>query len=52
MNAVPDSTTGMFAVVATTGTTHAGLIDDLDDIAEACERHQVWLHVDGVYGGA
>ncbi|MDX3585880.1 aminotransferase class V-fold PLP-dependent enzyme [Streptomyces europaeiscabiei] len=52
VNAVLESTTGVFAVVATAGTTNAGLIDDLDDIADACERHHVWLHIDGAYGGA
>jgi glutamate/tyrosine decarboxylase-like PLP-dependent enzyme len=43
---------GVFAVVATAGTTNAGLVDELDSIADACERHGVWLHVDGAYGGA
>ncbi|MFF7073977.1 pyridoxal phosphate-dependent decarboxylase family protein [Streptomyces pseudovenezuelae] len=52
VDTVLDSTTGVFAVVATAGTTNAGLVDDLDDIADSCERHQVWLHIDGAYGGA
>ncbi|WP_367318866.1 aspartate aminotransferase family protein [Streptomyces sp. HUAS ZL42] len=52
VSAVLDATPGVFAVVATAGTTNAGLIDDLDDIADACERHAVWLHIDGAYGGA
>ncbi|MFI7499808.1 pyridoxal phosphate-dependent decarboxylase family protein [Streptomyces sp. NPDC049687] len=52
VSAVLDSTAGVFAVVATAGTTNAGLVDDLDAIADACERHHVWLHVDGAYGGA
>lgn len=52
VDSILDSADGVFAVVATAGTTNAGLVDDLDDIADACERHQVWLHVDGAYGGA
>jgi glutamate/tyrosine decarboxylase-like PLP-dependent enzyme len=40
------------AVVATAGTTNAGLVDDLAGIADACTAHGVWLHVDGAFGGA
>jgi glutamate/tyrosine decarboxylase-like PLP-dependent enzyme len=42
----------VFAVVASAGTTNAGLIDDLAGIADACAAHGVWMHVDGAYGGA
>ncbi len=41
----------LFAVVATGGTTNAGIIDDLAGIAPVCEKEHVWLHVDCAYGG-
>lgn len=42
----------VFAVIATSGTTNAGIIDDLNGIAEVCLKHDLWFHVDGAYGGA
>jgi glutamate/tyrosine decarboxylase-like PLP-dependent enzyme len=42
----------LFAVVATAGTTNAGVIDDLAATAAACAGLGTWMHVDGAYGGA
>jgi glutamate/tyrosine decarboxylase-like PLP-dependent enzyme len=42
----------VFAVVASAGTTNAGLVDDLASVADTCAEHGLWLHVDGAYGGA
>ena len=41
----------LFAVVATGGTTNAGIIDELDTIADVCEKEHVWFHIDAAYGG-
>ncbi len=40
----------VFAVVATGGTTNAGIVDELAAIADVCEQRDLWLHVDGAYG--
>ncbi len=42
----------VFAIVATSGTTNAGVIDDLDAAADVAHELGVWFHVDGAYGGA
>ncbi|WP_047516446.1 pyridoxal phosphate-dependent class III aminotransferase [Vibrio harveyi] len=41
-----------FAIVGTAGTTDHGAIDDLDFIADMAAKHEMWMHVDGAYGGA
>jgi glutamate/tyrosine decarboxylase-like PLP-dependent enzyme len=42
----------LFAIVATAGTTNAGVVDDLAATAAACAVLDTWMHVDGAYGGA
>ena len=41
-----------FFVGATAGTTVAGAFDPLNAIADITERHGLWLHIDGSYGGS
>ncbi|MCW2494307.1 aminotransferase class V-fold PLP-dependent enzyme [Jatrophihabitans sp.] len=43
---------GIFAVVATAGTTNVGVVDDIAGIAAVAHAQGWWLHVDGAYGGA
>ena len=38
------------AVVATSGTTNLGVIDDLKGAAKAAHDRNIWFHVDGAYG--
>jgi glutamate/tyrosine decarboxylase-like PLP-dependent enzyme len=39
-----------FCVVGTSGTVNTGAIDDLQGIADICEREHLWFHVDGAIG--
>lgn len=40
------------AVVCTSGTTNAGIIDDLRGVGALAKEHGWWFHVDGAYGGS
>lgn len=40
-----------FMVSATGGTTVLGAFDPIDQIADVCEKHNIWLHVDAAWGG-
>jgi glutamate/tyrosine decarboxylase-like PLP-dependent enzyme len=51
LEADPDPAS-VVALVATAGTTNAGIIDDLSGLGEVAENYQLWFHIDGAYGGA
>jgi glutamate/tyrosine decarboxylase-like PLP-dependent enzyme len=44
------SDTRVFAVVATSGTTNLGIIDNLETVGKAAHDREIWFHVDGAYG--
>ena len=37
--------------IGVAGTTNNGAVDDLEGVADICERHGLWYHVDAAYGG-
>ncbi len=45
-------TTPIVGIAVTSGTTNAGIIDDLAGVAKIAKEKDWWFHVDGAYGGA
>ena len=41
-----------FAIIGTAGAVNVGAIDDLDGLADLCEKENLWFHVDGAFGAA
>ncbi len=39
-----------FMVIGTAGTTNAGTVDPLPELADICAREKLWFHIDGAYG--
>ena len=50
--AVPQDTANIAAVVCTSGTTNAVIIDDLAGVGAIARERGWWFHVDGAYGGS
>lgn len=48
----PSDRARVMAVVATSGTTNVGVVDDLAGIADTAAALGTWFHVDGAYGAA
>lgn len=41
-----------FCLIATSGTTNTGTVDQLSDLAKICKKEDIWFHIDGAYGAA
>jgi len=41
-----------FCLITSAGTTNTGSVDPLEELAALCKMEELWLHVDGAYGGA
>ncbi len=52
MRRAQDDGRQVLAVVASSCSTAAGSFDPLDEIADFCEAHDLWLHVDGAHGAS
>ncbi len=39
-----------FCVIGNAGTINTGACDDLDQLADLCQKENLWLHVDGAFG--
>ncbi|MCZ6766986.1 MAG: pyridoxal-dependent decarboxylase [bacterium] len=37
-------------VIANAGTVNSGAFDDMQQMADVCDKHDLWLHVDGAFG--
>jgi len=48
-----DRTAGMTPIIVegSAGTVSTGAVDPLNDLADIAQRHGLWFHVDGAYGG-
>ncbi len=48
--ALSEAGDGVFAVVATAGTTNFGIVDRLREVGDVAKAHGLWYHIDGAYG--